>query len=264
MDEIETLVWGGPGHTQARTDSVKSALVETLKKAGHNYALAGERKTDQGMVSLFVTGRTGATGAILGSWIAGDTFLLLSWGKMTKAAVPPAADTETAPAAAPAQRAVPVIAPPASGKLPAALIGSWGFTTISGTTYWDRSTGAYLGGGTGGSQTYTFLPGGRYKLFNYVRSRNTGWQLETLTWEEGTVSVEGDSLVLQPTSGKYKVMDNRVARNNYERPMKGEELKKNARTFVWSMAKDSRTGRPALLLGASRDKLVQYVRPEGE
>ena len=46
-----------------------------------------------------------------------------------------------------------------------ALIGTWGFTTISGTTYWDKSTGAYLGSGSGGSQSYTFAPGGTYKMF---------------------------------------------------------------------------------------------------
>jgi hypothetical protein len=35
------------------------------------------------------------------------------------------------------------------GHLPMALVGQWAFTTISGTTYWDKSTGAYLGDGTG-------------------------------------------------------------------------------------------------------------------
>ena len=149
--------------------------------------------------------------------------------------------------AAPAMRAT---CPGESSKraaTPAQLVGSWGFTTISGTTYWDKSTGAYMGSGMGGAQSYTFLPGGRYKFFNYVKAGSYGWEMQTLTWEEGIVSESGDSITLRPSSGKYQVMDNRVKKNNYTRPMRPSERK--TKTFRWKI--EARNGKPTLLLGGT-------------
>ncbi len=84
-----------------------------------------------------------------------------------------------------------------------ALIGTWGFTTISGTTYWDKSTGAYIGSGSGGSQSYTFSPDGTYKMFNYVKAGSYGWETQALTWENGRYIVKGDTIILRPVSGKF-------------------------------------------------------------
>lgn len=140
-----------------------------------------------------------------------------------------------------------------------ALIGTWGFTTISGTTYWDKSTGAYMGSGSGGSQSYTFAPGGPYKLFNYVKAGSYGWEMQTLTWENGRYSVKGGTITLTPTSGKYQVMDNRVKKNNYTRPMRANELQKNAKMLVWRIEQDDK-GKSVLRLGKSKDSLSSYKR----
>jgi hypothetical protein len=154
-------------------------------------------------------------------------------------------------AAARAQQQVPAGA--------SALIGTWGFTTISGTTYWDKSTGAYRGSGSGGSQSYTFSPNGTYKLFNYVKAGSYGWETQALTWENGKYTVKGDTVTLRPTSGKYQVMDNRVAKNNYSRPMRPAERK--VKTFVWSRGEDA-NNKPVLRLGKSADSLSEYKRAE--
>jgi hypothetical protein len=148
------------------------------------------------------------------------------------------------------------------GHLPMALVGQWAFTTISGTTYWDKSTGAYLGDGTGASQTYTFERNGKYRMFTYIKTRSYGWQIQTLTWEEGAVILEGDRLILRPTGGRYQVMDNRVAKNNYQRPMRDEELKKNVKAVYWSLVKDGGDGKPVLMMGTTKDALLRYKHVE--
>jgi len=139
------------------------------------------------------------------------------------------------------------------------LVGTWGFTTISGTTYWDKSTGAYMGSGSGGSQSYTFAPGGTYKMFNYVKAGSYGWETQALTWENGRYSVQGDKITLRPISGKYQVMDNRVKKNNYTRPMRPDELRKNAKTLFWRVEQDD-NGKSVLRLGKSQDSLSSYQR----
>ncbi len=140
-----------------------------------------------------------------------------------------------------------------------AVVGTWGMTSISGTTYWDKSTGAYKGSGSGGSQSYTFAPDGTYKLFNYVKAGSYGWETQALTWENGRYSVKGDTLTLSPTSGKYRVMDNRVKKNNYTRPMSAGEVRKNAKTLVWRVEKDD-SGKAVLRLGKSADSLSTFKR----
>jgi hypothetical protein len=148
-------------------------------------------------------------------------------------------------------------AQPSSGA--SALVGTWGFTSISGTTYWDKSTGAYMGSGSGGSQSYTFAPDGTYKLFNYVKAGSYGWEMQTLTWENGRYTVKGDTITLRPTSGKYQVMDNRVKKNNYTRPMRADEIRKNAKTVVWRVEQDD-NGKSVLRLGKNPDNLSSYQR----
>lgn len=262
LGQTETLLWGGPGHNEARNTEKKNALVAALKKSGFNYEVAGEKKEEKGLLTLFIAGHPTTKQAVLGAWVASDSFLLMEWGSISRAGdgkeAAPAMPTAPVAPAAPAKPARPAAASPGGGPLQ----GRWTVTSISGTTYFDKNTGAYLGSGTGGSQSYTFLPDGRYKLFNYIKTRSYGWETEALTWEEGTATVEGDRVILRPTGGKYQVKDNQVAKNNYERPMTGEELKKNAKTFVWSLGQDSRTGKPALMLGSEKSKQVQYTRVE--
>jgi hypothetical protein len=132
-------------------------------------------------------------------------------------------------------------------SLPPALVGKWSVTSTSGTTLWDSSTGAYKGGGGGGSMSYTFLPNGRYKLFSLIKTNSYGWETQALTWEEGTASVAGSRLSLRPTSGRYQVMDNRIARRNYKRPMRASERK--PKTVSWKI--DSSNGKNVLVLGGT-------------
>lgn len=91
-------------------------------------------------------------------------------------------------------------------------------------------------------------------MCNYIKTRGYGWETLALTWEEGTATVTGDTLTLKPTTGKYKVIDNRVAKNSYERPMTPEEIKTNVKTRTWSRETDPGTGKPVLKMGGTTYK----------
>jgi hypothetical protein len=117
-----------------------------------------------------------------------------------------------------------------------------------------------MGDGGGGSQTYTFDKNGKYQMFNYVKTRMYGWQMEALTWENGTATFSGDKVTLRPTSGKYKGIDNRVGKNNFTRPMRADELKKNVKTYTWSL--DTDNGKPVLQMGKDPGSMSSYKRPE--
>jgi hypothetical protein len=144
--------------------------------------------------------------------------------------------------------------------VPTQLLGKWSFTSISGTTYWDKSTGAYMGSGNGGSQTYTFYSNGTYKFFNYIKTNSYGWEMQALTWEEGTVTANPNtgSITLRATSGRYQVMDNRISKNNYKRPMKASERK--VKTYAWKIV--TRDGKPLLQMGRSSSSLVDFKKQD--
>ena len=271
--ETELILWGGDGHSVARNTAVMAALEQSLKAAGYRYEVGGQQKSAEGTLTLFVAGQEGQEHGLIGSWTGTETFLLLVWGKATRqgsdpeppkaeGTKPPAAEGTKPPAAEGTKPPKAAASPPAKkGALPAGLVGTWSFTTISGTTYWDKNTGAYPGSGTGASQTYTFKDG-CYKMFTYIKSRTYGWQIETFTWEEGTYTVEGERIALRPTAGRYQVKDSQVAKNNYTRPMRPEELKKNAKRYFWRLEKDPQSGRPSLMMGTEKDALLRYTHPQ--
>jgi hypothetical protein len=78
------------------------------------------------------------------------------------------------------------------------LAGKWGFTTISGTDILGSEHRAYMGSGTGGSQSYTFMRNGSYKMFNYIKARPTALKCRTLPGK--TVLNAGDGDRYHPAS----------------------------------------------------------------
>jgi hypothetical protein len=97
-------------------------------------------------------------------------------------------------------------------------------------------------------------------LFNYVKTGSYGWETKALTWENGRYAVSGETLTLRPVGGKYQVMDNRVQKNNYTRPMRADELRKNAKTLFWRVEEQGESETPVLRLGKSPDSLSSYRR----
>jgi hypothetical protein len=246
VQEREVLAWAEPAKRKAQ---VKKQITTALTGAGiTTQALNEDVPTEAGTMSFFLASKETPKTVYVGYWVDNQDALILNWARMAKAG-------ETAPAEKPAVQQPPA-QKPAAKQDAGGLEGKWGFTTISGTTYWDKTTGAYLGSGTGGSQTYTILPGGKYKFFNYIKSRMYGWETQYLTWEEGTVTIQGDKVTFTPDEGKYQVIDNQVAKNNYTRPKTDEELKKAVRTSSWRLTTED--GKPVLIMADKPGADVKY------
>lgn len=114
----------------------------------------------------------------------------------------------------------------AESRVPNDMVGEWKWGTISSLSYEDTQTGKNLGPGRGMMIYFTFDKGGKYKMFFYVQTRSYDWTTQTWTEEEGTVTFSESGFIVQPSTGKYRVRDNRVQKNNYNRPMTKAELKK--------------------------------------
>jgi hypothetical protein len=145
-----------------------------------------------------------------------------------------------------------VLAAPA--EFPTALVGEWRYGTVSGTTYWDSSTGKYLGSGSGMSDTFIFAKDGSYKEYAFIKSSPVaGWTTKIFTTIEGKAKVSGDTLTLTPTKGNYHVEDNRVARSNYDRPMTDEEVKKQIKSQGFSLGQED--GKPVLAIKLEKSSM---------
>jgi hypothetical protein len=142
---------------------------------------------------------------------------------------------------------------------PPDIVGEWRYTTVDGKSYWDGSTGKYLGHGGGNSETYVFAKDGTFKDYVYIENSPTaGWTTQIYTTLEGKYEISGDTLKLTPTKGNYKVRDNRVKRYNYDRPMTEEETKKMAKSYRFTLAKED--GKPALVIHLDKSEL-KFRRP---
>lgn len=261
----EVLGWGRGTDQSAIQEQITSAL----QQKGFTYGALGETTQEgTGTLRLFQVSRTQPKTVMLGYWIENSDAVLLVWSRLvttgsataapsSSAGPKPTIPRSVAPQRNTARPASSSVNTARSGQSASRLTGKWGFTTISGTTYWDRSTGAYMGSGTGGSQSYTFMANGRYKMFNYIKARTYGLEMQTLTWEDGTYSVSGDRVTLRPTSGKYQVIS---SSRNYTRPMTSSELQKNIKQRYWMIENDANSGRPVLMMGADKSSYSRYKR----
>jgi hypothetical protein len=259
----EVLGWGSGTHRSV----VEEQLTSALKQKGFTYGLLGETTREEtGTLRLFQVSKAQPKTVMLGYWVESNDAVLLVWSRLasTGTSTGTASRAQRSPIAPKSssnpQRSAPSVGGRSSvggGQLASNLVGTWGFTTISGTTYWDAQTGAYRGSGSGGSQSYTFIRNGTYKMFNYIKARTYGFETQALTWENGTYAVSGDRITLRPTSGKYQVIS---TSRNYTRPMTASELQKNVKQRYWSIEKDANSGKSVLLMGENPNSVSRYKR----
>ena len=143
---------------------------------------------------------------------------------------------------------------------PTQCVGEWRYTTINGRSYYDGSIGQYLGHGGGNSETLVFGKDGSFKDFVYIEnSPSAGWTTQITTTMEGRVEWSEGRFKLIPSKGHYKVRDNRVARQNYDRPMNADDLKRMQKNYEFSMA--TANGKPAMAINFGGTK-VNYVKAD--
>lgn len=142
---------------------------------------------------------------------------------------------------------------------PAQVVGEWRYTTVSGKSYWDGSTGQYLGHGGGNSETYVFAKDGTFKDYVYIESSpSAGWTTQIFTTMEGRVEFSEGGFKLIPSKGHYKVRDNRVSRQNYDRPMNADDLKRMTKSYKYSV--ETQNGKQVLVLDLGNNSKMSYQR----
>jgi hypothetical protein len=150
----------------------------------------------------------------------------------------------------------------ADNATPKHLVGQWRWGSINPVTYWDTQTGKYMGHGGGMSCTYVFDDAGAYKMYLLIQTNTYGWQKTIWTFEEGNVAWAGDKVTFTPTKGHYRCFDNRVKKDNYERPMTDDELKQHTKTRKWAV--ETRDGKPAFITDVGEKGETVFRRDESD
>lgn len=244
VNETEFVGWDLENGKNEGMDEVRTKVIDRLKTAGYSYRWATgdlkEKSTPAGPLRFFTAVNEKTGSRLIGYWIDSKEGLVLGWAKAQAAGGGASGSSE---------------------KAPSTLQGSWQATVISGISTYSTTTGAYTGaGGLNCAQTYQFLPNGQYKGTTYISSRQYGRHLETFTWESGTYSVSGGKITFKITSGKYQVKDNSSSSNNYTRPMRSDEMKKNSKSYYYRMTTDENTRKPVLKMGSDASSLTTYKR----
>lgn len=148
--------------------------------------------------------------------------------------------------------------------IPSQMVGEWKWGTINPTTFHDKTSGAYLGHGGGMSCYFVFGKDGTYKKFFYVeQSPSAGWTTKVWSESEGKMIVGDGYFTLKATKGRFRAEDNRVSRNNFDRAMTEEDLKREtASKYGWQMGQDDK-GRTVMLIapgGTGKGSQFQKVK----
>lgn len=117
-------------------------------------------------------------------------------------------------------------------SVPAELVGDWKTGTVSSVNFYNPTTGVW-GAPSGVGMFFKFTPDGYYEKGVLLQSSLYGCTMTFFAFNKGTMTVAGDTIVLYPTYGKIKSMDNCVQDNNYEKP---DDLK--SETLIWERGQD--------------------------
>lgn len=116
--------------------------------------------------------------------------------------------------------------------VPASIADGWYTGTISSVNFFNPTTGSW-GAPSGTGMFFEFTADGYYEKGVLLQSSLYGCTMSFLAYDRGTMTVAGDRIVLYPTYGRIKSVDNCVAANNYERP---DELQPE--TILWELGLD--------------------------
>lgn len=117
-------------------------------------------------------------------------------------------------------------------SVPAALVGEWQSGTVSSVNFYNPATGAW-GTPSGTGMFFKFTPDGYYEKGVLLQSSLYGHTTTFFAYNKGTITVKDSVIVIYPTYGKIKSVDNMVAENNYE---KDDQLE--SETMLWAKGFD--------------------------
>jgi len=163
----------------------------------------------------------------------------------------------------------PGAAKPATGtkaaaqqRIPAGLVGTWFWGTVSATRYVDSKTGDFVGNGGGGGVTYVFKADGTYQCFVVIDLGAMFPGESTQTWHEGTIKVDEATrtITLKTTKGEVTTIKGSTQKR---RAFAGPELGTKQTTYTFETGED---GTPYVRLANKNnpeDKGQRYVRDTG-
>lgn len=273
IGKIEVLVW-----TKEDSGNAKKEMPKLLKAAGYSYVTTASFDSEAGKVTPVASTLKNEKDGLVGMWIdTAEGISLLCWaefksgsgessaepGEETTTTETEATEAESPKSEAPAEREIlptalsakpaqPVAAKPVvGGKVPADMLGSWSWTTISSVNYQNTTTGQ-LASPSGMSAKFTFLPNGRYKFFFYVTQRTYSLVTQATTNAEGTVEFRNDgTFILRPTSGHY---NGNTGSRIIDRPMTAAERKPT--TYYWEWRTED--GKRNLYMGPTKSSMSRF------
>ncbi|MGM9512011.1 hypothetical protein ACS5NO_30030 [Larkinella sp. GY13] len=122
--------------------------------------------------------------------------------------------------------------PPATGKIPAELVGKWSYGTFSPTNFWDYN-GKYTGNAYEQALVFEFHANGTYEEYVINSTTSYNCRTEAYTFFKGTVKVNeaNRSFVITPTSGNYRGFYGCAPKSNINRDARKEELKQETMNY---------------------------------
>lgn len=140
--------------------------------------------------------------------------------------------------------------------VPADMLGSWRWTTISGTNYVDKTTGEITGNAGGMSVGFVFNKNGRYKFNFFVRQKTYSLVTEAYSTHEGTVQFADGKFTLIAEKGHYR--GSSTGGKVVNRPMTKAELKQNTNyLYKWETV----DGKRQLKIGPTVNSMSIFKRP---
>jgi len=117
-------------------------------------------------------------------------------------------------------------------SVPNQLVADWYAGNITSVNFYNPTTGAWAApSGTG--VFFKFTADGYYEKGVLLQSSLYGCTTTFFAYNKGTMTVEGNKIVLYPTQGRIKSVDNCVEEYNYDKP---DELQNE--TILWEIGVD--------------------------
>lgn len=269
LSSTEVVLYQSQGEdTDAGT---REMLRATLNGASYTYEDLGERRME-GLRGHAFRAKEYSGASIFGFWFVRNGYQALVWGTTVKPGTAPGISSPESPGTASgnaagsttiaASHSTPILpdAPsrPARGSgkaipTPSSLIGGeWKWTSISRIGHQDQYGRLAAPGGM--SARYTFLSGGRYRFFYYVRQQTYGFISDSTTTAEGTVTFyDNGTFLVRPAKGYYR--GNNGSRN-IDRPMSASERKPTL--WYWEWRNDG--GKRKLYIGPGPGSMSPFTR----
>jgi hypothetical protein len=269
LNSTEVVLYESKGdNTDAET---REMLRSTLNGASYTYDDLGETSMSGLRGHAFRAKEYSGT-SIFGFWFVRNGYQALVWGTTVKPGTAPgiyppesagtasgnSAGSTTISASHPTPVQSNASARPARGSgkaipTPSSLIGGeWKWTSISRIGHKDQFGRLAAPGGM--SARYTFLSGGRYKFFYYVRQQTYGFISESTTTAEGTVTFyDNGTFLVRPTKGYYRGSN---GSRDIDRPMSASERK----PVLWYWEWRNEGGKRKLYIGPGPSSMSPFTR----